>query len=342
MKAKDFDYELPEELIAQYPLESRDESKLLVLGSNGKITDSVFYNLADFLEEGDLLVMNNSKVIKAFLVLDKDGKEISVNLNKQLTKTIWTGFAKPAKKLVIGDSFDFDGSQIIIKDKYEDGTIEFEFDLKKPLTVFDFLEIYGHIPLPPYIRDGIADSEDEDTYQTIYSETEGSVAAPTAGLHFTDNVFVQLHKKNIEQCFVTLHVGAGTFLPMKTDNIEEHKMHSEYSEISVEAAEQINKAKKEGRRIIAVGTTSVRTLEASALEDGLVHAGNFETDIFIKPGFEFKIVDKMITNFHLPKSTLLLLVSAFAGYDNILKSYEHAKQNKYRFLSYGDAMLLSR
>ncbi len=340
MKLQDFDYILPSELIAQYPLESRDDCKLLVLNDNGEITDSHFYDLHNYLQEGDLLVLNDSKVVKAALNLNKNGKDIYVILNKQLTSTIWTGFAKPGKKLDIGDNFDFDGNQIIIKNKFEDGTVEFEFDLKTGFTIFDFLNIYGSVPLPPYIREGIADSFDEDTYQTIFAENQGSVAAPTAGLHFTDHVFVQLNKKNIDYCFVTLHVGAGTYMAVKSENLDEHKMHSEYAEISEEAAGKINQAKKEGRRVISVGTTSARALETSARDDGLVKAGAFETDIFIKPGFNFKIIDGLITNFHIPKSTLLMLVSSFIGHKNIMNAYAHAIANEYRFYSYGDAMLL--
>jgi S-adenosylmethionine:tRNA ribosyltransferase-isomerase len=341
MRIKDFDYDLPEELIAQHALDNRDEARLLVLENINKIIDSYFYNLHEFLDEGDLLVLNDSKVIKAHLTLIKDKSEISINLNKNITNRIWTGFAKPAKKLSVGDSFGFGNSKIIVKDKGEDGLIYFEFDLEEPLTIHDFLDVYGSIPLPPYIKDGVADPEDEDHYQTIYSKNEGSVAAPTAGLHFSDNVFVNLKKKNIDCCFVTLHVGAGTYLPVK-EEIDKHVMHSEYAHITEDTANLINNAKKEGRKIVAVGTTSTRTLEHSAKNDGIVHSGSFETDLFIKPGFEFKIVDKLITNFHLPKSTLMLLVSAFAGYDEIIKAYSHAKEKKYRFLSYGDAMLLRR
>ncbi len=343
MKLQDFDYNLPKELIAQYPAETRDEAKLLVKLGESEIINSHFYDLTNFLKEGDLLVFNDSKVVKACLTLNKESNSIHINLNKPLTKTIWQGFAKPAKKLNVGDNFEFDGSNIIIKDKYEDGMIEFEFDLKSPLTVFDFLAIYGSMPIPPYIRDGIADYEDEDDYQTIFCNQEGSVAAPTAGLHFSDHIFVELNKKNIDYCFVTLHVGAGTFLPVKSENIEEHKMHSEYAEISEETAEKINLAKKEGRRVIAVGTTALKTLEACAInQDGIITNSQFETDLFIKTGFEFKIIDGLITNFHLPKSTLLMLVSAFAGHKKTMKIYDYAVKNKYRFFSYGDGMLITK
>jgi S-adenosylmethionine:tRNA ribosyltransferase-isomerase len=342
MRLKDFDYELPEEKIAQNRLAERDESKLLILNPDYSIIDEKFHNIHHYLDPGDLLVFNDSKVIKAHLNLYKETTKISINLNKEISKNIWSGFAKPAKKLEVGDSFDFSGNNIIIKEKHEDGLVEFEFDLKTGISVFDFLEIYGSTPIPPYIRGGEADDEDEDTYQTIYSKERGSVAAPTAGLHFTDNVFVNLQKKNVEFCFVTLHVGAGTFLPVKTENIEDHKMHSEYSSISEDAAKKINIARAEGRKIIAVGTTSVRTLESCMQRNDKIIAETFETDIFIKPGFEFKVVDRLITNFHMPKSTLMMLVSAFAGHERIIKAYNHALKRDYRFLSYGDAMLLTK
>lgn len=342
MKLDDFNYELPQELIAQYRKENRDDSKLLVMDYSSNISDSVFSEIHNHLEEGDFLIFNDSKVIKSCINLKKDEKDIKINLNKEITKNIWSGFAKPSKKLTPGDSFEFDGNHIIVKEKHEDGLCEFEFDLKQNMSVFDFLDMFGTVPIPPYIRDGKAESYDEDEYQTIYSKHEGSVAAPTAGLHFSDSVFVNLNKKNIDWTFVTLHVGAGTFMPVKTENIDDHVMHSEYGEISVDAADKINQAKKDGRKIVCVGTTSLRTVEHSAKENGIILAENFETSLFIKPGFEFKIADKMITNFHMPKSSLMMLVSAFAGYNEIKHAYEHAKNNNYRFFSYGDACLLHR
>ncbi|NDB84038.1 MAG: tRNA preQ1(34) S-adenosylmethionine ribosyltransferase-isomerase QueA [Alphaproteobacteria bacterium] len=253
---------------------------------------------------------------------------------------MWTGFAKPARKLEIDDVFEFGDHKITVKEKYEGGAVDLEFSLADNLCVEDFLEIYGYTPLPPYIKGGIADTHDDEDYQTIYSKVPGSVAAPTAGMHFSDNVFVNLQKKGVEFAFVTLHVGAGTYIPIK-ESIATHKMHSEFGEISEEVADKINQAKKLGKTIVSVGTTSLRTLEYAAREDGIIRPGKFETDIFIKPGFEFKVVDKLITNLHLPRSTLMLLVSAFAGYENIKKSYSHCIEKKYRFLSYGDSMLLS-
>ncbi|MDX1917466.1 MAG: tRNA preQ1(34) S-adenosylmethionine ribosyltransferase-isomerase QueA, partial [Rickettsiaceae bacterium] len=308
---------------------------------NGNLTDSRFYKLHEYIDSDSLIIFNDSQVIKAFITLYKNDKEIGINLNKPLTERIWSGFAKPARKLEIGDAFEFGDHKIIIKQKNEDGSIDLEFDLAGQISVYDFLEIYGATPLPPYIRDGKADFSDQDSYQTIYSKIPGSVAAPTAGIHFSDNVFVNLQKKGVDFSFVTLHVGAGTYLPIK-DSIESHKMHSEFGEISDESADKIKEAKKLGKKIIAVGTSTLRILESSAMEGGFIKPGKCETDIFIKPGFEFKVVDRLITNFHLPRSTLMLLVSAFAGYDNIRKAYNHSIKNRYRFLSYGDSMLLTK
>lgn len=340
MKLSDFDYLLPKELIAQYPAEERDDSRLLVAGKDNVYIDANFHQLADYLMPGDLLVFNDSKVIKACLTLEKDGKAINVNLNKQILGTNeWSAFVKPAKKLDIGDEFEFGNSKVIISNKLDDGEVIIKFDLESRLGIFDFLEIFGEMPLPPYIRDGQAEIDDEERYQTIYCKNEGSVAAPTAGLHFTDHVFIELQKKGVNYCFVTLNVGGGTFLPVKTENIEEHKMHSEYASISSENAEIINQAILEGRRIIAVGTTSLRTLEAAASNGGIKQT-DFETDIFIKPGYEFKVVNGLITNFHLPKSTLIMLICAFGGYKEMMNLYQYAINNKYKFFSYGDAMLV--
>ncbi|MDX1923931.1 MAG: tRNA preQ1(34) S-adenosylmethionine ribosyltransferase-isomerase QueA [Rickettsiaceae bacterium] len=341
MNIDDFDYNLPQNLIADRRLLNRDESRLLLVSHDGFLKDEHFYNLSDYVKDDSLIIFNNSKVIKAYLSLFKGSEKIGINLNKPITNTIWSGFAKPAKKLQIGDSFEFGDHKIIVKNKYDLGLVEFEFDLSGSVTIYDFLDMFGSTPIPPYIRGGVADDEDEEDYQTIFSSQPGSVAAPTAGIHFSDHVFVQLQKKGVDFCFVTLHVGAGTYLPVK-DSIENHVMHSEFGEISEEAANKINEAKKSGRNIIAVGTTSLRTIEHSALNDGIVHPGQFETDLFIKGGFAFKIADQLITNFHMPKSTLMVLVSSFAGYENIISAYNHGIKNNYRFLSYGDAMFLSR
>ncbi|ADE29723.1 tRNA preQ1(34) S-adenosylmethionine ribosyltransferase-isomerase QueA [Rickettsia prowazekii] len=381
MKLSDFDFNLPSALIAQYPSSERDNSDLLIAGT--KHIKTKFYNIIDYLKKGDLLVFNNSKVIKAKLHL---GKNITINLNKKLSDNCWIAFAKPARKLNIGDEFYFDTHKIIITEKLAIGEIKVKFMLDN-ISIIKFLDKYGEIPLPFYIKrpspvcysnmalcckpentlkiksiphnmskivtnnsntvnlrsnDGIIDStNDNDRYQTIYSQIEGSVAAPTAGLHFTKNILDKLKTKGVHTAFVTLHVGAGTFLPVKTENIHEHKMHTEYCSITTETAEIINKTKQEGRSIIAVGTTTLRTIE-SACNNGIVRAGNFETDIFITPGFNFQVVDMLLTNFHFPKSTLFILICAFAGFKEMHALYKYAIKEKMRFFSYGDATLLYR
>jgi S-adenosylmethionine:tRNA ribosyltransferase-isomerase len=340
MKLSDFDFNLPSELIAQTPLIKRDESALLVMKPDANTIKTKFYDIVDYLKEGDLIVFNNSRVIKARLILKKNGKEIDFYLNKKLNENSWNGFARPAKKLKEGDVFNFGVHTIRISKKLFMGETEIEFKLDN-ISIFEFLDIYGQMPLPPYIKRPKINSTDDESYQTIYNDPCGSVASPTAGLHFTEELLNKIKNKNIEIIFVTLHVSAGTFLPVKTENLDDHKMHSEYCCVNEEAANKINLAKKEGRNIIAVGTTSLRTLESAAYE-GYVKPGEFETQIFIKPGFEFQIVDMLITNFHLPKSTLLMLVCAFAGYNEILRLYDYAIKEKMRFFSYGDATLLYR
>ena len=366
MKLSDFDFDLPSELIAQYPSSKRDHSDLLIATTPPNKTK--FYNILDYLKEGDLLVFNNSKVIKAKLHL---GKNITINLNQKLPDDCWSAFAKPARKLNIGDEFYFDNHKVIITKKFAMGKINIKFELDN-ISVFEFLNKYGEMPLPVYIRrsfkchcDGgqspnqtislqnpeIAtasqmkphnnDTLDSLRYQTIYGQIEGSVAAPTAGLHFTKDILDKLKIKGIQTTFLTLHVSAGTFLPVKTENIHEHKMHTEYCSITPETAEIINKAKQEGRRIIAVGTTTLRTLESSC-DNGTVKAGNFETDIFITPGFKFQTADMLFTNFHFPKSTLFMLICAFAGFKEMHELYKYAIKEAMRFFSYGDATLLCR
>jgi len=342
MKLSDFDFDLPSELIAQRPSDKRDHSDLLIAALEPIKTK--FYNIIDYLKEGDLLVFNNSKVIKAKLHL---GKNITINLNKKLHNNCWAAFAKPARKLHIDDEFYFDNHKVIIAEKFAMGEIKVKFELDD-ISVFEFLDKYGEMPLPLYIRRDM-DSRfrgndivyDNDCYQTIYSQIEGSVAAPTAGLHFTKEILDKLKAKNIQTTFLTLHVGAGTFLPVKTENIHEHKMHTEYCSITPETAEIINKAKQEKRRIIAVGTTTLRTLESSC-NNGTVKAGDFETDIFITPGFKFQTADMLLTNFHFPKSTLFMLICAFAGFKEMHELYKYAIKEKMRFFSYGDATLLYR
>lgn len=345
MKLSDFDFDLPQELIAQTPPEKRGDSKLLVVSPEDEYTVTQFSHISHFLREGDLLVFNDSKVIKAKLELHKNDSVIDLNLNRPITDNVWHGFTRPAKKLEEGDEFAFGEHIVVINKKLGMGEVEVEFRLAGGLAsledVYDFLDVFGEIPLPPYIKRDGPDIMDEERYQTIYSNALGSVAAPTAGLHFTDEIFVDLHKKNIEMAFVTLHVGAGTFLPVKTEDIHEHKMHYESYFIDQEEADKINKAKAENRRIIAVGTTALRTLESAALK-GELSEDNGDTNLFITPGFDFKIVDAMITNFHLPKSTLLMLISAFAGYNKIKAAYKFAINNRFRFFSYGDAMFLEK
>ncbi|MFY9589721.1 tRNA preQ1(34) S-adenosylmethionine ribosyltransferase-isomerase QueA [Rickettsia endosymbiont of Halotydeus destructor] len=336
MKLSDFDFNLPPELIAQTPSEKRENSNLLVAGKNGPIKTK-FYNIVDYLLPGDLLVFNNSKVIKAKLNL---GKNVTINLNKKLSDNSWSAFAKPARKLHVGDEFIFDKHKVVITKKLEMGEIELQFVLDN-ISVFEFLDIYGEMPLPLYIKRPLPIKNDNERYQTVYNSVEGSVAAPTAGLHFTNETLDKLKSKGVETAFVTLHVGAGTFLPVKSENIDEHKMHSEYCSISLEAAEIINKAKQEGRRIIAVGTTAMRTLESAAFQEQ-VKAREFETNIFIKPGYKFQIVDMLLTNFHFPKSTLFILICAFAGHKEMHELYKYAIKEKMRFFSYGDATLLYR
>jgi S-adenosylmethionine:tRNA ribosyltransferase-isomerase len=339
MKLSDFNFDLPPELIAQVPSEKRDESNLLLPSDEGnKIVK--FHQLVDQIKSGDLLVFNDSRVVNAQLTLIKDSKEINVNLNKPVSENVWLGFAKPGKKLKIGDEFDFDNHKIRIREKFESGDIEFEF-VTDNISVFDFLDIYGQVPLPQYIKRDKQSASDIERYQTVYSKEKGSVAAATAGLHFTDELLKKIRNKGADTTFVTLHVGAGTFLPVKSENLYEHKMHSEWCEISAETANKINLAKKEGRRVIIVGTTAMRTVE-SCSRDGVVIAKTLDTNIFITPGYKFQIADMLLTNFHLPKSTLFMLVCAFAGYEEIQSLYKFAIDNKMRFFSYGDAMLLTK
>lgn len=344
MQLAEFDFELPKELIAQSATKERDQSNLLIT-TNGQKNIIKFHQLIDQLNFGDMLVFNDSKVINASFALQKNASSINVNLNKPVNYTdkqiIWLGFAKPARKLAVGDKFQFDKHHIIVKNKYETGDIEFEFCLDG-LNLFEFLDIYGQVPLPNYIKRAENSLKNDSVrYQTIYAKNKGSVAASTAGLHFSSSLLAALQAKGVQTEFVTLHIGAGTFLPVKTKNIMDHKMHSEWCHISAKTAANINQAKAEGRQIIAVGTTALRVLESCA-HDGQVKARTLETDLFITPGYEFQIVDSLITNFHLPKSTLLMLVSAFAGMEEIRSLYQYAIAKKIRFFSYGDAMLLRK
>lgn len=340
MKVEDFDYHLPEGLIAQQPVEIRDESRLMVLHKNtGQVNHKKFKNIIDYFEEGDLLVLNNSKVIPARLFGQKipTGTDIEVLLLNEKDTDTWEVLVKPGKRVKKGAKISFaDG-------KLEGETLEYT-DFGGRIMKFNYsgdfntlLDELGELPLPPYINEEL---KEPDRYQTVYAKNRGSAAAPTAGLHFTPGLFNQLNEKGVEIAYLTLHVGLGTFRPVKVDKVEDHQMHSEYYELSPDTAKLINEKKNRGKRIIAVGTTTTRTLESIANESGQVEAAKGWTDIFIYPGYEFKVIDALITNFHLPKSTLLMLVSAFAGKDKVMSAYHLAVGKKYRFFSLGDAMLI--
>ncbi len=345
MLISDFDYDLPLELIAQYPEEKRDEARLLVVDRENDMTyHRKFYDVLDYLKPGDCLVMNDSRVIPArlFGIKRETGAKAEFLLIKRIEGDKWEAMVKPGKKLKPGSIVDFsteDGHRFSaeILDYSEDGTriVEFSYDG----SFHDMLEEHGHIPLPPYIERE-DEAIDREMYQTVYNREEGSVAAPTAGLHFTEELLDKVKEKGVKIAYVTLHVGIGTFRPVKCDTVEEHHMHFEEYSISEENAAIINETKKNGGRIVSVGTTSTRTLESAAGEDGIIKAGEGNTDIFIYPGYRFKSVDCLITNFHLPKSTLLMLISAMYDREKMLKIYEEAVRMKYRFFSYGDAMFI--
>lgn len=338
MKTSDFYYDLPKELIAQTPIEPRDASRLLVYNrKNNSIEHKHFYDITEYLRPGDLLVINNTKVIPARLFGKRENCEgkIEIFLLKRLDYTHWECLSKPARKLTVGTKVIFsDELFATVTMRGDDGMreVEFHFD-----GVFeDILTRVGNVPLPPYITEELKDA---NRYQTVYSKIDGSAAAPTAGLHFTPELMQKVKDMGVEVQEVLLHVGLGTFRPVKTDSVETHQMHSEYYEVSQQAADRINLAKREGRRVICVGTTSVRTVE-SAFRDGAVQAGSGNTSIFIYPGYHYNVVDGLITNFHLPESTLIMLVSAFMGKENTLSMYETAVKEKYRFFSFGDACLI--
>lgn len=343
MHINDFDYFLPEEQVAQHPADKRDQSRLLIVDrKTGNLEHKHFYDIVDYLNPGDCLVMNNSKVIPArlFGTKEKTGAKIEFLLIKRIEGNNWEAMVRPGKKLHIGDrvSFAEDGSlSAEVVEHGEGGTRIVRFEHEGDFL--DLLDHIGKIPLPPYIERE-SDEEDKERYQTVYCREEGSVAAPTAGLHFTEELIERVIAKGVKIAFVTLHVGIGTFRPVKCDIIEEHKMHFEEYEIDEENAAIINDTKKAGGRIISVGTTSTRTVESAASEDGIVIAGRGNTDIFIYPGYTFKVIDSLVTNFHLPKSTLLMLISALYNRENILRVYHEAVEQKYRFFSYGDAMLI--
>lgn len=350
MKVSDFNYDLPKELIAQVPIKNRDESRLMVLDRKNKTIDhKIFKDIIDYLEPGDCLVRNNTKVIPARLygVKEETGAHVEFLLLHRIDRDVWEVMVKPGRKLMPGTKVIFgeglleksDNPKILLKaeilEKLDGGSrkVKFEYD-----GIFnEILNEIGLMPLPPYIHEKL---KEKDRYQTVYAQYEGSAAAPTAGLHFTDELLEKIKDKGVEIANVTLHVGIGTFRPVKVENVEEHDMHSEHFYIKAEDAEKINKAKKEGHRVIAIGTTSCRVLESIADENGMVKETESDTSIFIYPGYKFKCLDCLITNFHLPESTLIMLVSALAGKDFIMQAYNEAVKEKYRFFSFGDAMFI--
>ncbi len=335
---RDFYYDLPEDRIAQTPAEPRDSSRLLVYNRADKsITDRVFSDIVDYLHEGDLLVVNNTKVIPARMYAKTvHGGAVEILLLKRHDLKVWEVLMRPGKKGKIGAKMTVsDELSFTVKGITESGERIIEFDYEGAFE--DVLSRVGTMPLPPYIKQKL---ENQERYNTVYSKTNGSAAAPTAGLHFTDALLQKLQEKGVERAEVLLHVGLGTFRPVSEEIITDHKMHSEYYEISEEAAEKINRAKREGRRVIAVGTTSVRTLESVADEKGFVRACSGNTEIFLYPPYQMKCVDALITNFHLPESTLIMLVACLTGREEILSVYEYAVENKYRFFSFGDATLI--
>ncbi|WP_003541648.1 tRNA preQ1(34) S-adenosylmethionine ribosyltransferase-isomerase QueA [Desulfotomaculum nigrificans] len=340
MRLSDYDYQLPEELIAQEPLVNRDQSRLMVVHKdNQNFEHKHFKDIINYLQPGDVLVLNDTKVIPAriFGTRIATGAKIEVLLLRQLTANRWETLVKPGKKARVGDILDFGQGQMQgkILDHTDVGGRIIEFSFREPFV--QVLERIGTMPLPPYIKKPLADQQ---RYQTVYARQEGSAAAPTAGLHFTPELLAEIRSRGVITVNVLLHVGLGTFRPVQVEDITQHHMHEEYYEVTPEAAEKINTARERGGRIIAVGTTSVRCLETSANQAGQVLAGSGLTDIFIYPGYRFKVVEGLITNFHLPKSTLLMLVSALAGREKILAAYQEAVRQRYRFFSFGDAMLI--
>ncbi len=340
MKVSDFNYNLPKELIAQVPIKDRDQSRLMVLDRKNKtIEHKIFKDIIDYLEPGDCLVRNNTKVIPARLygVKEETGANVEFLLLKRVDGDIWEVMVKPGRKLMPGVRVEFGNGLLKAKilEKFEDGNRKVKFEYNGIFN--EILNEIGLMPLPPYIHEKL---KEKDRYQTVYAKYEGSAAAPTAGLHFTDELFKKLKEKGVEVANVTLHVGIGTFRPVKVENIEEHDMHSEHFYIKAEDAEKINKAKREGHRVIAVGTTSCRVLESVADDNGYVKEVEGDTNIFIYPGYKFKCLDALITNFHLPESTLIMLVSALAGKDFIMQAYEEAVKEQYKFFSFGDAMFI--
>ena len=341
MKTEDFNYELPEELIAQTPLKKRDNSKLMIVNKNtGDITHEIFHNIIDYLDENDILVLNNTKVLPARLIGIKESTNahIEVLLLKNIEKDNWQCLVKPAKRVKEGTIINFGNGLLKAKciNIENEGIREFTFIYDG--IFYEILDKLGSMPLPPYIKEKL---KEKDRYQTVYADIIGSAAAPTAGLHFTKELLNKIEKKNIKICYITLHVGLGTFRPVNVEDVTKHKMHKEYYSMTKSVANTLNKAKKDKKNIIAVGTTTTRTLETIMTKYNEFKECSGETDIFIYPGYKYKAIDGLITNFHLPKSTLIMLVSAFSSKEIILNAYKEAIKNKYRFFSFGDAMFLT-
>lgn len=340
MKVTDFNYDLPEELIAQFPIEKRDESRLMVLNRSKKtIEHKIFKDIIEYLNAGDCLVINNTKVIPARLygIKEETGARVEILLLKQLEKDIWEVMVRPGKKLLPGAKVSFGEGMLKaeVLEMMEGGNRKVKFEYEGIFN--EVLDAIGLMPLPPYIHEEL---KQKDRYQTVYAKYEGSAAAPTAGLHFTEELLEKIRQKGIKIANVTLHVGIGTFRPVKVDTIEEHEMHSEHFYIKQEDVQKINETKEKGGRVIAVGTTSCRVLESIADENGKVAEVERDTNIFIYPGYRFKCIDGLITNFHLPESTLIMLVSALAGKEYIMEAYKEAVEEKYKFFSFGDAMFI--
>ena len=345
LKTSDFYYDLPERLIAQHPMEKRDSSRLMVIDrKSGEVSHKHFYDIIDYLEEGDVLVINDSKVIPARLYGHAEGREealLELLLLRQHELDTWECLVKPGKRARIGSRSAFGGGMLTgeVVDIVEEGNriIKFEYNKEKYANIYDVLSVVGMMPLPPYITERL---EDASRYQTVYAREEGSAAAPTAGLHFTPELLERIRAKGVKIAPVMLHVGLGTFRPVKAERVDEHIMHTEYFSVSKESADIINEAKAAGGRLICVGTTSCRTIESVAEENGHIPAMSGDTGIFIYPGYRFKAVDALITNFHLPESTLLMLVSAFYDKEKMMANYRLAVEEEYRFFSFGDAMLI--
>lgn len=340
MKTSDFYYDLPEELIAQTPAQPRDSSRMLVMDrQTGKLEHKHFYDVVDYLEEGDCLIVNDSRVLPAriFGIKEGTGAQVEFLLLRQVENKKWETLTKPGKKAKVGTKFIFgDGlMSATVTEVTDEGNRIVDFSCEG--SFYETLDKLGQMPLPPYIHEKL---DDKERYQTVYSRELGSAAAPTAGLHFTKELLEKIRQKGVKIGYVTLHVGLGTFRPVKVDDVTKHHMHSEHYELPEETARLINETKRSGKRVIAVGTTSCRTLESVAGKEGCICPSEGWTDIFIYPGFQFHVLDGLITNFHLPESTLIMLVSAFAGYDNVMRAYETAVKERYRFFSFGDCTLI--